>query len=113
MFWSKNKKKIGIPLHTPVLLYISGIFHGHVFLMCIRIYANAVCWRLKRSRQVQSQKARSLKIRILCTENIGADWLCGYCTADLCLCFRIMQFVAGAHKIYVHVSIHHKNVIFN
>ena len=22
MFWSKNKKKIGIPLHTPVLLYI-------------------------------------------------------------------------------------------
>ena len=31
-------RKIGVPLHTPVLLYKSGgmkeyIFHGHVFLM--------------------------------------------------------------------------------
>ena len=25
MFWSKNKKKIGIPQHTPVLLYKSGV----------------------------------------------------------------------------------------
>ena len=28
MFWSKNKKKIGIPLHTSVLLYKSGVFVG-------------------------------------------------------------------------------------
>ena len=28
MFWIKNKKKIVIPLHTPVFL-----FNGHVFLM--------------------------------------------------------------------------------
>ena len=27
MFWSKNKKK-GIPLHTPVLLYKSGVQGG-------------------------------------------------------------------------------------
>ena len=40
MFWSKNKKKIGIPFHTPVLLYNwgikgegeGGLFHGHIFL---------------------------------------------------------------------------------
>ena len=25
MFWSKNKKKIGIPLHTPVFQYKSGV----------------------------------------------------------------------------------------
>ena len=25
MFWSKNKKKIGIPLPTPVFLYKSGV----------------------------------------------------------------------------------------
>ena len=35
MFWSKNKK-IGIPLHTPVLLHKSGVrgysLHGHVFM---------------------------------------------------------------------------------
>ena len=24
-----------------------------------------------------------------CSENNGADQLCSYCTADLCLCFRI------------------------
>ena len=40
MFWSKNKK-IGIPLHTQVLLYKSGVqggihhLHGHVFMMDI------------------------------------------------------------------------------
>ena len=28
MSWSKNKKKISIPLHTPVLLYKSGIKGG-------------------------------------------------------------------------------------
>ena len=37
MFWSRITK-IGIPLHTPVLSYKSGvqwgyIFHGHVFLI--------------------------------------------------------------------------------
>ena len=26
MFWIKNEKKIGIPLHTPVLLYKSGVY---------------------------------------------------------------------------------------
>ena len=25
MFWSKNKKKIGTPQHSPVLLYKSGV----------------------------------------------------------------------------------------
>ena len=30
MFWSKNKK-IGIPLHTPVLLYKSGVYGGIYF----------------------------------------------------------------------------------
>ena len=25
MFWSKNKKKIGIRLHTPIFLYKSGV----------------------------------------------------------------------------------------
>ena len=28
LFWSKNKKKIGIPLHTLVLLYKSGVQGG-------------------------------------------------------------------------------------
>ena len=28
MFWSKNKKIIGIPLHTPVLLYKRGVQEG-------------------------------------------------------------------------------------
>ena len=37
MFWSK-KRKLCIPLHTPVLLYKSGVergysIHGHVILM--------------------------------------------------------------------------------
>ena len=40
MFWSKNKK-IGIPLHIPVLLYKWGIrgysLHGHVFLILYMI----------------------------------------------------------------------------
>ena len=45
MFWSKNKKKIGIPLQIPVLLYIKmGVtvrgcsLHGRVFLMFCRTY---------------------------------------------------------------------------
>ena len=56
---------------------------------------------------VQSQKkARSFKFRIkveeglfyLRSENKSADQLCSYCTADLCLCFRIcrlMFFLCG------------------
>ena len=49
-------------------------------------------------RPVQLQKmARSLKIKIYddeelhypCSENKDADQLCSYCTADLCICFRI------------------------
>ena len=26
-----------------------------------------------------------------CSENRGADQLCSYCTADMCLCFRICK----------------------
>ena len=52
------------------------------------------------NRPVQSQKkARSLKFRIeqeeglyyLSSENKDADRLCGYCTADLRLCFCIYR----------------------
>ena len=52
------------------------------------------------NRTVQPQKiVRGLKFRIqkeeglyyLCSENKGADQLCGYCTADLRLCFRICK----------------------
>ena len=51
-----------------------------------------------KKRPVQSKKkSRSLKFPIFeegelyypCSENKGADQLCSYCTADLCLCFRI------------------------
>ena len=43
------------------------------------------------------KKDRSLKFWIcveellcyLCSEKKGADQLCSYCTADLCLCFRL------------------------
>ena len=35
------------------------------------------------------KKARNLKYQIPCSENNGADQLCNYCTADLCICFRI------------------------
>ena len=49
------------------------------------------------NQTVQSQKARSLKFRNYkeeevyypCSENKGADQLCGYRKADLRLCFRI------------------------
>ena len=53
-----------------------------------------------RNRAVQQQKmARELKFRIkevgelyyLYRENKGADQLCCYRTADLCLCFRICK----------------------
>ena len=52
------------------------------------------------NRAVQPHKmARGLKFHIyevegfyyLCSENKGAYQLCGYCTADLRLCFRICQ----------------------
>ena len=52
------------------------------------------------NRAVQSQKmARGLKFRIKkieglwypCSENKGADQLCGYREADLRLCFRIYK----------------------
>ena len=54
------------------------------------------------NRAVQKQKmARDLKFRIkeveglyyliLCSENKGADQLCGYHEADLRLCFRICK----------------------
>ena len=52
------------------------------------------------NQAVQSQKqASSLKFRIKeeeelfypCSENKDADQLCSYCTADLCLCFRISR----------------------
>ena len=52
------------------------------------------------NQAVQLQKmARGLKFRIkkveglfyLCSENKGADQLCGYREADLCLCFRICK----------------------
>ena len=32
---------------------------------------------------------RRRRIILSCSENKGADQLCSYCTADLCLCFRI------------------------
>ena len=50
------------------------------------------------NRPVQSQqKARSLKSRIVeeqklchqCSEKVGADQLCSYCTVEMRLCFRI------------------------
>ena len=34
-------RKIGIPLHSPVLLYKSGVqggIHGHVFVMCYQMH---------------------------------------------------------------------------
>ena len=54
------------------------------------------------NQAVQLQKmARGLKFRIkeveelyyLCSENKGADQLCGYCEADLRLCFRICKML--------------------
>ena len=52
------------------------------------------------NRAVQPQKmARAMKFRIYVvegsyypySENKGADQLCNYCAADLCLCFRICK----------------------
>ena len=44
LFLGKNKK-IGIPLHTPVLLYIKvlmGLLHGHVFLKLVCLLATVL-----------------------------------------------------------------------
>ena len=58
--------------------------------------------RSDRNQAVQSQKqARSLKFRIKeeeemyypCSENKGADQLCGYHEADLRLCFCICRLL--------------------
>ena len=72
------------------------------------------------NRAVQLQKvARGLKFRIyevqgfyyLCSENKGADQLCGYSEADLRLCFRICKkpvfsrrgsYVVDAILIHIH-----------
>ena len=54
------------------------------------------------NQAVQLQKmARGSKFRIYvveelyypCSENKGADQLCGYCEADLRLCFRICKML--------------------
>ena len=55
------------------------------------------------------KKARSLKFWIkeeeglyymyFCSENKGADQLCSYCTADLCLCFRIYADCLLSHAM--------------
>ena len=54
------------------------------------------------NKAVQLQKmARILKFRVekversyyLCSENKGADQLCGYRIADLCLCFCICKML--------------------
>ena len=72
------------------------------------------------NRAVQLQKmARGLKFRIyeveglyyLCSENKGANQLCGYLEADLRLCFRICKkpvfsrrgsYVVDAILIHIH-----------
>ena len=37
----------------------------------------------------------------MCSENKGTNQLCSYCTADLCLCFRLCMFssCSAAHII--------------
>ena len=37
MFWSKNKNKIGIPLHTQVLLYKNGFKGAYIIRTCFRV----------------------------------------------------------------------------
>ena len=44
-----------------------------------------------------------------CSENIGADQLCSYCTADLRLCFRLCRllvFSCGGSYIFTGVQTH-------
>ena len=83
------------------------------------------------NRPVQAQKqARSLKFRIKeeeqvyypCSENKGADQLCGYREADLRLCFRLCRllvFPQGSsipqnhnNKILIYVQLHTKGSLF-
>ena len=44
----------------------------------------------------------------MCSENKDTDQLCSYCTADLCLCFRICRllvFLCGVPYFRLQVSI--------
>ena len=69
MFWSKNKK-IGIPLHTPVLLYKNGfkggIYYTEMFLWCMSKFS---CYRIDkldyqlRSLQAQHQVAETENLK--------------------------------------------------
>ena len=72
--------------------------HGNckILSLCVRKQTIWVPTRSDTNRAVQSQKqARGLKFWLEveeelyypCSENKGADQLCSYCTADLCLCF--------------------------
>ena len=57
--------------------------------------------RSSTNRAVQAQTASGWKFWIKkeeefyyqCSENKGADQLCSYCEADLCLCFRICRLL--------------------
>ena len=54
----------------------------------------------------------------LCSQNKGADWLCGYCAADLCLVFayakiRFSQITNIAQTLFVCVFLLEFNAPFN
>ena len=66
------------------------------------------------NQAVQTQKmARGLKLHIkeveemlyLCSENKGAEQLCGYCRADLRLCFRICKNRFSHNAAYMKLEI--------
>ena len=68
--------------------------------MCVFFFfflgGGGVPTRSDTNRAVQPQKnATGLKFRIdcteICSESKGADQLCGYCAANLRLCFRISK----------------------
>ena len=44
--------------------------------------------KMARSMKISASKRRRV-VLYLCSKNNGADQLCSYCTADLCVCFRI------------------------
>ena len=48
MFWSKNKKKIGIPLHTQGLLYKSGVQGVYITRTCVRDESPRLIYTLSR-----------------------------------------------------------------
>ena len=88
-----NSKRtvLSINLIPSLILYISRVVRKPVFGFPTRSDTN---------RSVQSQKmVRALKFWILkeeglyypCSENKGADQLCGYHETDLRLCFRICK----------------------